>query len=736
MKKILVASLILSVCTILCAEEIDRPMVEYIDNNCLAVVKDTGESLEIANTKGELIKKLSFARSGRVSSLLVVAGSLFIGKTDGSVDWYSTSDWSLKKNFKVSDFPITALAYSGGKLSAGDQRGKVADVSVNYGNAKTLGGYPEAAVTHLAVSDGVLISLADNSMKPRLWNGSKISGRLDADSAQGFVAAKERVAVFNAQNELILFNKNKLEKRMALPKNSPPVTGGAFSHDFGQKFLALSLMDGAVIINTTNGKIAAEYKGLGKCALAYRPDNMQLAIWNGSRLRFYDAPDRPVATVKVVSDLDGELLIQTNGEREAVQLLSGVEKALRVNTGLIEFSLTEPLSAKILSSDSNREVKRLDLKEEETVSLVIKKNEPVPAKEPELPSLKSGKLVARDREGAVTPRLLRASSKNGSIILASFGPETAVIDLSKGAVCKIKNSFPVTAFDISRDKQKIFLGIGNELQTLTTDGRELGRLKFDGPVTAVAAGEIVAVAAAQKIYFLDGENKARLEPINVGADVSAMALHKGRLAIAAGGDVTVINTSTGQVEPRLFGLRFPAVSSLCWIEEDKYLAASYADGVTLVVNSSSGVRSMDPIKGPGPVRASSASANGLCIVYDAAVHRIDLGSGKVEDLAVKDAASAAYWSTEDNRLAVSGKHGIEFYKGNTKSGEFLLYPDGEWLLINAPLYSYSTTYYISSNEAVDERLVQVQLYYESGTRPLAAEDKKEFRAFSKLKNGL
>jgi hypothetical protein len=132
--------------------------------------------------------------------------------------------------------------------------------------------------------------------------------------------------------------------------------------------------------------------------------------------------------------------------------------------------------------------------------------------------------------------------------------------------------------------------------------------------------------------------------------------------------------------------------------------------------------------------STSASTKHLCIVYTTAIHQMDITTGEVKEIPVKDGTAAAYWSTYDNRLAVCGKNAIEFYKGNTKSGEFLLYPEGEWVLITTPIYSYSTTYYLTSNEVSEDSFVQIQLYYENGTRPIAAEDKKQFRDFSKLKN--
>ena len=267
--------------------------------------------------------------------------------------------------------------------------------------------------------------------------------------------------------------------------------------------------------------------------------------------------------------------------------------------------------------------------------------------------------------------------------------------------------------DISSDSKHVFLACGNKLQTYTVAGRESGRLEFDADIKTLARldGPLAAAGAGSCLYIVDGlEGKIRFGPINFGAEISTLAAHQERIAAGGvNGDVMFANSKTGQFEARILGLRTPAVTAVCWIEGN-YIAASYADGLTLVVNASSGTRTIDSIRGPGPVRTLSTNGNRLCIAYDNAIHVVDLSSGLAQEF--PGAKSAAFWSGQANRLAVTGKNGVEFYIGNTKSGEFRLYPTGDWLLVSTPLYNYSYSYYMTSTEASEDGILEVQDFYE------------------------
>ena len=377
----------------------------YLENKYLALITNDGRTLDILDLSGLKIANRSFSEKERALSFALHNYSIFIGRNDGNVSEFLFQPASAKgkltenEHFKVSNWPITALTYSGGILTAGDTNGKIARFSIKKPRTeKIVGGYPKTAITHLAQTSVGTVSLADNNMRPRVWRENKIAGLLNADSPQGLVAMNNKAAIYTTETVLlfsVVDNRFVSGKTVKLPPNTAPVTGGGFSTDNLLKHLLLSTQDGALILNTSTGEVVAQHRGLGPSVAAWRPDNRQYAIWSDNRIRFYDAPDRPVAIVSVVSDLDADLLIKgANFEPTTIQLLNGVSKNLRIDTGPVDFSLADPKSGKIVSADSNIEVRRLDLVENQTVSLVVKKNEPPPYSRVRLPGKSSSKTAA------------------------------------------------------------------------------------------------------------------------------------------------------------------------------------------------------------------------------------------------------------------------------------------------------------------------------------------------------
>jgi WD40 repeat protein len=738
--------------------------IEYIDSDLVAVVKNDGSSLEIIDSRtGKTVITLPFSRTGRINALLVTDEDLFVGKTDGYIDRFRLADrtntrWERKSQYKVSDAPVTSLAHDRGRLVAGDRRGKMTELNPGStrDNVKVLGGHADAAIIYLGIAQsGTLISLADDGIRPRVWSTSgRITGYLDTggDAALVFVMSKDRkkTAVYSSK-EVRIFKGTELEKTIPLLQENPipPVIGGDFSHDVDAKYLMLATMDGAVVLNTKTGEVVTRHQGLGPSAVAWRSDNRQYALYNNDWVRFFNAPERPMGILKITSDADVIILINGKEPDDGGSISSGVERAIAVDIGKINISLQNDPRSKILLN--GREIRSLELNEGATTVLFIKPPE-ITAQPTQgtAPALKSG-LIVPVADGTVAPRIIR-SARDGSLILADYGKQTAVIEKGKDLTIQIisnPSGSTLTAFDVAPDKSTFYLGDDHGLLRIieTATGKER-QLKFEGAISTVEADTVITITVGTKIYLTNpGTAQALHDPIDFGANISAAALYGERLVVGGiNGDAAIINSNTGQYEPRIFGLRNQPVTALCWIDKGKYIAISYQDGLTLIYNSISGIRSLDPIRGSGPVRALSVSENSkrLGIVYGTSIAQVDLNTGKtVETISLREGSkgTATYWLAE-NKLAVGGSKGIEFYTGSAKKAEFLLYPgkgpDGVWVFITTPLYSYSASYYAVSavsNEDIECEILTVKLHGGNETRPLAAED-RIYRNINKAKGEL
>ncbi|MDR2096386.1 MAG: WD40 repeat domain-containing protein [Treponema sp.] len=723
-------------------------LAEYLDGNRVAVVKNSG--LRIIDARGGTIIKELPVKS-RISALLVTEDYIFLGGTNGAVYRYSAANLAAIDQFQMSDSAITALAYGGGKLLAGDSRGKIGELPAagrSNPKVKVLGGYPETAVTELRInSQGNLISMGDSGAKPRLWNtAGRISGYFDAESAKGLIMSKNKtkIGIYTIRREIMIFNGGgKHEKTISLPQDTPPITGGAFSPDHDSKYLALSTLDGAVVLDTKTGEVIIKHSGLGNCTLAYRPDGKQYAVWNNYDLRFFDAPARPTAEVRIIADVDALVSIRVNGniDIKKQQIYNGIEAALIVPVGSAEIFLDDSNAAGIYFSDTEEKAGRFTLNERDTVLLNIKKNE---AAAGPVPLVKTGRVIISDKNGAAAPQLLR-SSRDRSLMLANFGKHTLAINFAKGLITTIETASPATAMDAAGDK--VFLGVDNEVHIFAaSDGRQMGRITLDGPITAIeagtAAGGPVVAAVGSKAYIIEvNERPALTSSIDFGAAISAMSLYNNRLAIGgANGDAGILDIASGQFEPRLFALRYPAVTALSWIDE-KYMAIAYADGLSLVLNGQSGVRSLDPIRGPGPVRGLTASVNGkqLNILHNTQISLRNLNSGGAvfaEITANAKIPASAYWSDAESKIAVAGMESIEFYTGNSKRGALYFFPgDNEYIFVSTPAYAYDNSYYHCSTDYTERRLA-VKLRNKEETRPMVPEDRAAFKNFSMIKTQL
>jgi WD40 repeat protein len=734
----------LLVVTVVPAQEADdeRLFIEYLDNNLIAAVKGDGTLLEIIDSNtGKTVQELPLSRTdGMVSALLVTNEEVFIGTSNGYVFRYISADktkWRIKSRFRVSDTAVTSLAYQSGTVIAGDKRGKITELNPDKGySAKSIGGHAGAAVIGLGILEsGELISMADDGINPRVWSNWRISGYLnvDGDTARALIVSRDRkkAAVYTAAKDkaskVYIFSGTKREKIINLPQDMPPVVGGTFSPDADAKYILLATMDGGIILNTKTEAVVARQRALGKSTAAWRPDNFQYVIYNGDKMRPYTAPERPVGVLKITSDADAILLINGQEPEDGGSISAGVEKLIYVNVGKINLSLKNDPNSKIICN--NKEIKNVQLHEGETVALFVK--QPA-AKQASAPVLPSGKVVPVT-DGAVPPRILRPA-RDGSLILADFGTHVAAIEHGKGIkIIANPSGSALTAIEISPDKRAFYLGDDRGLlRVVDATGEKERQVTVDGAIGAVEAGTgLVAITAGTKIYFVDPDTARPLRaPIEFGAVIPAAALHGDRLiAGGANGNVGIINTKTGQIEPRIVEIRIHPVTAVSWIGQGGYFAVSYNDGLTLVYNSSSGTRALPPIRGTAPVRALTASENGsrLSIIYEHSVETFDMNTGKaVQKIPLEKGNTAVHWLAE-NKLAVGGANGIEFYTGTSKTAEFLFYPSkgsGVWTFVTMPEYSFSSTYYEILDESVDEQVLTVKLYSGNDTRPLAADDRK------------
>jgi hypothetical protein len=738
---------------VLSAEE-KKAFAAYINNKQYLAVNTNG--IDVIDTNSEkILKTLPIEKGLQISVLIVSDGKLIIGRTTGTVESYSVTGWEkddaiktaqLKKSqsWNVSRNPITALSYNGNRLIAGDSAGMLSSLSLYSSTVEVLGGHTKASINNLAMSNAGLISYSTSGEEPRVWTtAGRVAGFLPSGKnlVQTIVVSKDgkKTAIATTKGVLI-FEGSKLVKEISLPSTVPPIINGTFSPDNDSKYILFGTKGGYHIINSKTNEVEAHREDMKPSIASWRGDKRQFALFDGTSTHFFNnVPGRPVGTLKVSSDIDGVILIDGDDIDNGGKVYKGREADFKVDVGEgMRISLKNDYTSIIYRKDKTgtlTNISSLTVKEGDTLHLVVS----VPVKEePKEPQRKTGYIEADISNAAAAGTI--AISKDGTLLTAAF--DTNAVIMNKGNVLGIiSQPEKISALEISADKKTLFIGNARgTLSAINIASKETKwHLELQKEIIAVALsgnGDIVT-ASGNSINIINSATGAKGIPVDAGFEISAIALYGDRLAIGGeSGDATIINIRTRKAESRIFGLRTQAVTAICWI--DKNIAISYIDGLSLIVNSATGIRTLDAIRGGGPVHGLSSDGKTLAILYDASISLIDLYTGK-EKSSIKtnsNVTTALFWHGREEKLVLAGAKGLEFYNSTDKQASFHLYATNtEWIFISSPTGWYNPqNYYTASSKESESRLLKIRLRDGSGIRALDEQDRKDYNNLAKLQD--